>query len=147
MLMNLPRIALASLGAFVAYFAVGGVAFGLIPSLRNEFLKYPAIYRPQEGQMSHMPAGMAAMFVSMVALAGLYAMLYHSSLSIAESARLGAVFGGLIGVFAICAFVVHNYVNLQIGLKLTVQQAVAYFVEWVITGVVIGLVYRPNMTH
>jgi hypothetical protein len=66
--MNVSRIALASLGAFVAYFAVGGVAFGLIPSLRNEFLKYPAIYRPQEGQMNHMPARMAAMFVSMLKL-------------------------------------------------------------------------------
>jgi hypothetical protein len=28
-------------------------------------------------------------------------------------------------------------------LKLTVQQAVAYFVEWVIVGLVIGLIYRP----
>jgi hypothetical protein len=77
---NVSRIALASLGAFVAYLAVGSIAFGLIPSLRNEFLKYPAIDRPQEGQMSHMPAGMAAMFVSMVALAGLYAMLYQGNL-------------------------------------------------------------------
>lgn len=60
--MNLSRIALAALGGFVAYFILGGLAFGLFPSLRNEFFKYPAVYRPQEGQMSHMPAGMAAMF-------------------------------------------------------------------------------------
>jgi hypothetical protein len=38
---------------------------------------------------------------------------------------------------------VHNYVNLNIGLKLTVEQAGAYLVEWVVTGVVIGLIYRP----
>jgi hypothetical protein len=36
-----------------------------------------------------------------------------------------------------------NYVNLQIGGKLTLQQAVAYFIEWVIVGTVIGLIYRP----
>jgi hypothetical protein len=47
-------------------------------------------------------------------------------------------------VFAVCAFVVHNYVNLNIGLKLTCEQAAAYFVEWVATGIVIGLIYRPG---
>jgi len=99
--------------------------------------------RPQEGQMSHMPAGMAFMFLAILALAGIYAMLYQSGATLADGARTGAIFGGLIGVFAIGAFVMHNYVNLNIGLKGTVQQAVAYFVEWVIVGLVIGLIYRP----
>jgi hypothetical protein len=49
----------------------------------------------------------------------------------------------LIGIFAIGAFVIHNYVNLNIGLTLTLQQAVAYFVEWIVTGIVMGLIYRP----
>jgi len=55
----------------------------------------------------------------------------------------GARFGALIGVFAIGSFVIHNYVNLNIGLKLTVEQSVTYFVEWVVVGIVIGLIYRP----
>lgn len=37
----------------------------------------------------------------------------------------------------------HKCVYLQIGGKLTLGQAVAYFIEWVIVGTVIGLVYRP----
>jgi hypothetical protein len=37
-----------------------------------------------------------------------------------DGLRLGAMFGALIGLFAIGSFVVHNYVNLQIGFKLTV---------------------------
>jgi hypothetical protein len=141
--MNLARIALAALGGFVAYFVLGGLSFALIPSLKDEFLKYPVVYRTQQGQMSHMPAGMVAMFLSILAITIIYAMLGSGASSIAEGARLGAIFGGLIGVFAIGAFVVHNYVNLNIGLKLTVVQAVAYLVEWVVTGVVIGLIYRP----
>ena len=145
--MNFSRIALAALGAFVAYFVVGGLAFGLFPPLRNEFLKYPAVYRTQEGIKSVMPAGMAAMFVSVLALAVIYAMLYQGGSGMAEGARFGALFGALIGVFAIGAFVVHNYVNLQIGLTLTVQQAVASFVEWTVTGLVIGLIYRPPAPH
>lgn len=141
--MNLSRIALAALGGFAAYFILGVLAFGLFPSLRNEFLKYPAVYRSQEGQKSHMPAGMAAMFVSIVAFAVIYAMLYQGGSSVAEGARLGAIFGALIGVFAVGSFVVHNYVNLNIGLKLTLQQATAYFIEWTVCGLVIGLIYRP----
>jgi hypothetical protein len=38
--------------------------------------------------------------------------------------------------------VVHNYVNLNIGLKLTLQQSAAYFIEWIVVGVVIGLLYK-----
>jgi hypothetical protein len=33
----------------VAYFALGGLAFTVLPSLRDEFLKYPGVYRSQEG--------------------------------------------------------------------------------------------------
>ena len=136
--MNIPRIALAAMGAFVAYFVLGGLSFVLLP-LRNEF-KYPAVYRSQEGIKSVMPAGMAAMFLAMVVLAVIYAMLYHGGSGVVEGAR----FGALIGVFAIGAFVVHNYVNLNIGLRLTVEQAAAYFVEWTVVGMVIGLIYRPR---
>src|SRR5579863_2561475 len=137
--MNLVRIALATLGAFVAYMMLGGLMFALVPSLKVEFLKYPAVYRSQEGQMSHMPIGMAAMFVGMLALAAIYAIAYQGGSGLAEGAR----FGALIGLFAIGAFVVHNYVNLNIGLKLTLQQSAAYFFEWLVTGIVIGLIYRP----
>ena len=46
----------------------------------------------------------------------------------------------------VCAFVLHNYVNLNIGLKLALGQAVPYFVQWTIVGIVIGLIYRPLAT-
>ena len=118
--MNIARIALA---AFVTYFAIGFLVFAAGPT---------AVYRPQDSIKKVMPAGMAAMLVSMVVLAVLYAMTCHGSAGLA-----------LIGIFAVCAFVVHNYVNLNIGLRLTIGQAVAYFVEWVAVGAVIGLIYRP----
>lgn len=140
--MNYLRIALAGLGATVAYFVVGGLAFGLLPQVRDEFRKYPAVYRTQEGIKSVMPVGMAAMFLSISVLAAIYAMAYQGGSGVAEGAR----FGALIGVFALGAFVLHNYVNLNIGLRITLQQAVAYFVEWTIVGVVIGLIYKPAAT-
>jgi hypothetical protein len=141
--MNVLRIFLASLGAFVAYMVLDGLIFVLIPSLKAEFLKFPGVYRDHDGQMSHLPVGMAAIFLSMVVLAVLYAMLNQGGSGLAEGAR----FGALIGLFAVGAFVLHNYVNLNISLRLTINSAVAYFIEWTVVGIVIGLIYRPLATR
>lgn len=136
--MNYSRIALAGFGGTVAYFIFGFLVFGLLPTLRNEFAKFPAIYRTQDDMKSVMPVGMLAMLVGIVVLAVLYAMMNHSGSGVSDGAR----FGALIGLFAVCAFVLHNYVNLRIGGMLTVQQAVAYFLEWTVVGTVIGMIYR-----
>jgi hypothetical protein len=139
--MNFPRIALAALGAFVAYFILGGL-LAAPPALRNEFLKYPGVYRTKEAMMKVMPGGMAAMFVSMLVLAVLYAMVYKGGSGLTEGAR----FGALIGAFVVCAFVFHNYVNLNVGLTLTFQQSAVYFILWLVIGIVIGLIYRLPST-
>jgi hypothetical protein len=138
--MNFWRIVLAGLGGTVGYFVVGFLSFALAPQLADEFRKYPAIYRTQEGMKSVMPIGMAAMLAGILVLAVLYAMMYQGGSGVREGAR----FGGLIGIFAICAFVLHNYVNLNIGLKLTLQQAAAYFIEWTVVGILIGVIYKPK---
>jgi Protein of unknown function (DUF1761) len=137
--MNTMRVVLAALGAFVAYFVVGGLMFVAMPWMKTEFMKYPAVYRPSEGQMKNMPVAMAATLVAILVLAVLYAMIHHGGSGVVEGAR----FGALIGVFAIGTFTVHNYVNLNIGWKLTVAQSLAYFIEWLVVGIVIGLIYRP----
>ena len=75
--MNTMGVVLAALGAFVAYFVVGALMFVAMPWMKTEFKKYPAVYRSHESIMSVMPAGMAAMFVSIAVLAVIYAMVYH----------------------------------------------------------------------
>jgi hypothetical protein len=141
--MNLLRIVLAALGGFIAYFVVGGLAFVLIPSLKTEFLKYTAVYRDHDGQMSHFPVGMAGILLSVLVLAVLYAQIYHGGSGLVE----GVHFGALIGVFVFGGFVLHNYANLNIGLKLTLEQGIAYFIEWTVVGIVIGLIYRVPANH
>jgi hypothetical protein len=138
--MHIGRIVLAALGGFGAYFILGGAMFAALPVLKVEFQKYPGVYRDHEGQMSHFPAGMAGMFLSMLVLAVLYAMAYKGGYGLKE----GAVFGVLIGLYAMGSFVLHNYANLNIGLKITVYSAIAYMVEWIAAGVAIGLIYRPR---
>lgn len=137
--MNFARIALAALGGLVAYFALGFLMFAALPTMKSEFAKYPTVYRPEEAMKRVMPFGMAAIVLEMGVLAVLYAMTCRGGSGLAA----GAAFGALIGVFAVCAFVVHNHVNLNIGLTLTIQQGVAYFIQWLATGIAMGLIYRP----
>ncbi len=137
---NYTRMLLATAGGFVAYFAFGFLAFGVLPLLREEYAKHPAVYRNQDGIKKVMPIGMAAMFVAILVLAYLYATSYHP----AYGPLQGAQFGALVGLFAVCSFVLHNHVNLNIGWSLTWKQAVAYFVEWTLVGTVIGWLYKVS---
>ena len=140
--MNYSRIALAALGATVAYFVIGGILFAALPSLRKEFMKYPAVYRTQDDMKRVMPMGMISILVAIFVVAVLYAMAYPAGGGVLDGAR----FGALIGVFAVCGFALHNHMILNIGIKLTVGQAIAYFVQWLVVGIVISLIYTPAHT-
>jgi len=140
--MNYSRLALAALGGTVASFVVGFLVLWVVPALFEEGHKYPAVFRPKEEMMSVMPVGLGATFVSILVVAIIFAMIHHGGSGVAEGAR----FGVLIGIFVVCACVLHNYVNLNIGLKLALGQAAAYFVQWTVVGIVIGLIYKPVAT-
>jgi hypothetical protein len=137
---NYVRIALASLGAIIAYFVYGFAMFAAWPSMKTEFMKYPNVYRPKDEMMKVMPYGMFAILIAIVVVAILYAKIYTASGGIVPGIYLGA----LIGIFSVCTFAIHNYINLNIGLTLTIYQSIAYFIQWVIVGAAIGLIYKPS---
>ena len=138
--MDYSRIALAGLGATVVYFALGFVLFALTP-LADEYRRFPAVYRTPQSMKGVAPVGMVGMLLSMIALAALYALTYRGGPPIAGGVR----FGALVGIFSLGSFVLHNYVNLNIGLRLTLGQGVAYLVQWVVAGIMIALIYRPAL--
>ena len=140
--MNYSHLALAALGGTVASFGFGALLFWLVPGLIKEAHKYPAVFRPGEEMKKVMPIGLIATFISVLVAAIIFAMIHPGGSGTSESAQ----FGVLIGMFVVCAFVLHNYVNLNIGLKLALGQAVAYLIQWTIIGIVIGLIYRPLAT-
>jgi hypothetical protein len=140
--MNYSRLGLAALGGTVAYFAFGFLALWLLPVLINESRKYPAVYRNHEEMKTVMPIAFVATFIAILVVAIIFAMIHQGGSGTTEGAR----FGVLIGIFMVCAFVLHNYVNLNIGLKLALEQAAAYFLQWTIVGIVIGLIYKPLAT-
>jgi len=86
-----------------------------------------------------MPIGLIATLMANLVAAIIFAMIPQGGSGITDGAR----FGVLIGIFVVCAFVLHNYVNLQVGLKLALGQAVTYFLQWTVIGIVIGLIYKP----
>jgi hypothetical protein len=137
--MNYSRIALAGLGATLAYFALGFLLLAVLP-LADEVRQFAAVYRPEESMQSVAPVGMVAMLIGMMALATLYASAYRDGSAFAQGLR----FGLLVGVFAAGSFVLHNYVSLNIGLRLALLQALAYFIQLLGAGVVVALIYRPS---
>ena len=139
--MNYLRLGLAALGGLVASFAVGFLVILVAPALLDEAHKYPAVFRPQEEMMSVMPIGIVASFIAMLVVTIIFAMIDQRGSSATKGARLGVLFG----IFAVCN-VLHNYMNFNIGLKLALGQAAAYFVQWTIVGIVIGLIYKPLAT-
>jgi hypothetical protein len=140
--MNYTSLALAALGATVAAFAFGGLLFVLAPGLIKEAHKYPAVFRPKEEMAKVMPVGLFATFVAILVAAIFFVMIHPSGASLAEGTR----FGVLLGLFVVCGFVLHNHVNLNVGWKLTLGNAAAYFVQWTIVGIVIALIYKPLAT-
>jgi hypothetical protein len=83
---------------------------------------------------------MAGILLSILVLTVLYARLYQGGSGLAGG---GATFGALVGLFIVGSLVLHNYANLNIGLRLASISALAYFVEWCVVGIVIGLIYKP----
>ena len=140
--MNFPRLVLAAVGGLIASFAVGFLVLLLLPALIDEAHKYPAVFRPQEQMMAVMPIGIVASFIAILVVTVIFAMLRQGGSRLVKGACLGLLFG----VFAVCN-VLHNYMNFNIGLKLALGQAAAYFVQWTVVGIVVGLIYKPLATH
>ena len=116
--MNYLSLVLAALAGLVTYFVFGFLVVWLVPFLINEAHKYPEVFRPKEKIMAVMPIGMLATLMAILIVAIIFAMIPHAGSGATEGARLGV----LIGIFVVCGFVLHNYVNLNIGLKLALDR-------------------------
>jgi len=135
--MNLTWLAVAALAALVAYFTVGGIFF-MIPAMRTEFEKYPAVYRTGEAMNSVMAVGMFGILLAIAAAAAIFAGMHPAGAGI----EAGLKFGMALAVFQLGSFVLHNHMMLNIGGRLSMLQGIVYAAEWIVVGVVISLVYR-----
>ena len=136
--MNFGRVVAAAVAATVWDAIYGFCVYGVL--LAPQFAKYPNVYRSNEAGMAFLPLMFAGIFVAMVVATMIYVKGYEGGSGVAEGAR----FGFLLAVFIVCVFVGVNYATLNINKKITGMLAVAGFIEWLVDGIVIGLVYKPD---
>ena len=134
--MDYKRLALAAVVAWFVDTIYGIIVWMMM--LGGEFAKYPQVFRPQEAMTAKLPLMFAGGLLAMFALAYIYAKGYEGGSGVAEGAR----FGLLIAVFVVCVFAGINYATLNMGRRMAVVLAAAGFVEWLVAGIVIGLVYK-----
>ena len=134
--MNVSRLALAAVLGTVVDMTYGFVVYGML--LANQFGQYPGVYRPAD-DMSHMPVLIAGAFIAVLAATFIYGKGYEGRSGVEEGLRFGAV----IGLFGVGYSAMVSYAVLNIGRRLAVGLAAAGFVEWLVVGLVIGLVYKP----
>jgi len=137
--MNWGRLLSAAAAATVADVVYGFLVYGML--LAPQFAKFPAVYRSAESGPGYLPLMFAGLFVAMLAASMMYAKGYEGGSGAAEGAR----FGALLGIFVAAAFAGVNYAVLNIGRRISVMVAAAGFVEWLIIGMVIGLVYKRRL--
>jgi hypothetical protein len=135
--MNIARVALAAVVATVVDAVYGFVVYGTL--LSGEFGRYPNVYRPTDTQMGFMPILFCGIFIAMIGASAIYAKGYEGGSGLMEGFR----FGVLIALVATGYAGIVGYSMTNIGRKLGLAVAAANFVEWIIAGVVIGLIYKP----
>jgi hypothetical protein len=135
--MNYGRVILAGLAGAVAYFVCGGVISGQL--IAKEYKPYEGVYRFAGSDHALFPDGHRCYIHRD----------NHSCRDLRKGyeggpgALEGLRFGALIGIFIVFAVVADEYVTLNIGARLAAFMALGRFIGWLVTGLVIGLVYKP----
>ena len=135
--MNYTRLALAAVVATIADMVYGFAVYGT--ALANEFGRYPSVFRAMDEINTKIPFMIVGTLVAMFAVAYIYAKGYEGGGGIQEGLR----FGVLMGLFVVGYIAVGNYAVMNIGRRLALAMAVAGFVEWVVVGIAIGVIYKP----
>ncbi len=136
--MTLRRIAVPALVAWLVDGLYGYLVFGLM--LDSEFAPYrPAVFRSTEAFNSMMPMFMASALVGFIAIAYIFAKGHEGGPGLKEGFWFGVVLGSLM-VFMVA---LPSYVLYNIGQRVSLLISLATFVEMLIVGVVLGLVYKP----
>ena len=137
--MNFGRLALAAVVGAVVDMAYGFLVYGTL--LAGQFAQYPGVFRPA-ADTSYLPNLFLGILIAMFAATYIYAKGYQGRSGVDAGLRFGAV----VGVFVVGYTAMVNYAILNIGPRLTLSMAIAGFVEWLIVGVVVGLVYKLSAT-
>jgi len=133
--MNYARLLAAAVAATIVDGLYGFVVWGKV--LNSEFGRYPAIYRPA-GDTSGFVLMFAGIFVAMCCAAWAFAKGYEGGSGLAEGLKFGIVIALVVGAY----FSGANYGTMRIGKRMALTYLAGAFGEWLVAGLVIGLVYK-----
>jgi hypothetical protein len=135
--MNYSRLVGAAIAATVVDGIYGFLVYGVL--LAGEFGRYPEVYRSNEAGAAYLPLMFLGILVAMFGVVAIYAKGYEGGSGVTEGARFGAMIGFVLAVIMGSV----NYATLNIGRRLAVAYVIAGLFEWILNGIVIGLVYKP----
>jgi len=135
--MTLRRIAVPALVTWLVDGAYGYLVFGLL--LNNDFAQYPGVFRSFEAVSSMMPLMLVSALVGWVAVAYIFAKGHDGGSGVKEGFWFGVVLGSVM-VFLVG---LPSYVIYNISQKLAAEMSICMFLEFLIDGIVLGLVYKP----
>jgi len=138
--MTLRRIAIPALAAWFVDSVYGYLVYGLL--LKDDFARYPGVFRPLEAINSMLPMMFASSLVAFIAIAYIFAKGHDGGPGLKEGFWFGVVFASF-GLFAIA---LPNAVTLNYGRDLAMKLTVALGVEYILDGLVLGLVYKPAVS-
>jgi nucleoside permease NupC len=136
--MNLSRVALAGVVAWVAFCAIGFLAHAVF--MKDLYLAHASIMRPEAEANQRLLLAFGASLLGMLAFAYAYAKGYEGGTGIQEGLR----FGVLVGVMLIAFVVVWDYMTYPLSRTFLFALVVDYIVEFAIYGVIVGLIYKPR---
>lgn len=136
--MNLSRVALAGVVAWLAFCAIGFLAHAVL--MKDLYLAHATIMRPEAEANERLLLAFAASLVGMLAFAYAYAKGYEGGKGIQEGLRYGV----LVGVMLIAFVVVWDYMTYPLSRTFLFALVVDYIIEFAIYGVIVGLIYKPR---
>jgi len=136
--MNAGRLVIAAVVATIVDAVYGFLVYGTL--LASRFAALPGVYRQADTAPTYMPFIFVGMFLAMLAASYIFTKGYEGGSAVKE----GLGFGIVIGLFAAGYASIVNYATLNIPTDLGMAMAAAAFVEWILAGIVIALIYKPT---
>lgn len=136
--MNLPRVALAGLLAWLAFCVIGYLANAVL--MRELYEAHAAYMRPEAESNARLPLAFAVSLVGFLAFAYAYAKGYEGGKGPQEGLR----FGVLVSVLLIGFALAWEYMMYPLSRTFLLIRVVDAVLEFAIYGTIVGAVYKPR---
>ena len=138
--MNYPRLLLAALAVWVAWFALGFLLHGVMLADVWEDLHRAGAIRTEAMMRTVMPVGTALALLGSLVFSYAYAKGYEGGPGLQEGLR----FGVLVGLLLVAFGVGWSYMTFPVPVEYLLWMSVATVIQFAALGIAAGVVYRKR---